>query len=76
MTRRSSNYADAAAAATKKVSAAENSDGEAKPTAAAWKPNFARQQSWSRQDAKRELQMSAVGEVDEQPGYSKARADS
>ena len=36
----------------------------------AWKPNLDRRQSWKKEDQKRELQMSNVGDVKEGPGFS------
>lgn len=65
ISRRSSNYADAAAAA-------KTAENDGKTGVAGWKPNFARKQSWSRQDAKRDLQMSVVGEGGGE-GYSQAK---
>lgn len=36
----------------------------------AWKPTFDRRQSWSKEEHKRALQMSKVGDVKEGPGFT------
>lgn len=35
-----------------------------------WKPSFGRRQSWNKEDQKRELQMSHIGDVKTGPGFT------
>jgi len=41
---------------------------------AAWKPSFARRQSWNKEEQKHELQMAKVGSVQEGPGFTERRS--